>query len=254
MAVQFNLLPDVKLEYDRQQRTKRFIYTVSFLAIGVVVALFAVSFVAVNVLQNKLLSDANKDINNYSQKLKSIPNLEKVLTIQNQLSSLPTMHQQKHYTSRLFAYLPQITPTNVHIGKMSVDTTANTMSITGTADTVEIINNFVDTMKFTYYVVPGNLDENGCGNAGGKWNNDQQQCTKLAFANVLLTKVDRNDKSASYTVDEGFDPILFTGSQSVTLVVPQEITTRSVINSPEVSGQLFNGQTGKPSTNQQGAQ
>jgi len=225
MAVQFNLLPDVKLEYDRAQRAKRMVYTVSILSMAVVVVITAISFFAVNVLQRKLLNDANNDINNYSQKLKSIPNLDKVLTIQNQLNALPGLHQKKHLTSRLFNYIPQVTPVNANIGKLTIDTTANTIDIDGTADTVETINKFVDTLKFTTYRI-------------GNDNADK----KKAFSNVILTKVDRNKKNASYTIDATFDPALFDATQDVTLVVPQETTTRSVIDAPNANV-LFNGET-----------
>jgi Tfp pilus assembly protein PilN len=234
MSVQFNLLPDVKLELDRQQRTKRFVFTVSFLASAATLAIFIISFVSVDVLQKKLLNDANNDINKYSNQLKSIPDLDKVLTIQNQLNSLPTLHQQKHYASRLFTYLPQLTPTNVSIGKLVIDTTANTIDIEGTADTVETVNKFVDTLKFTTYS-----------------GTDASKKAK-AFSNVILSKVDRDDKGASYTIDASFDPALFSGPQSISLTVPQETTTRSVINTP---GALFNGQTQtKSASENQGGQ
>ncbi|HVS79124.1 MAG TPA: hypothetical protein VHD84_02455 [Candidatus Saccharimonadales bacterium] len=233
--VQFNLLPDIKLEFDRSQRLKRVVYAISSLAVGVVAVLFILSFLTVNVLQKKLLDNANNDINHYSQQLQNIPDLAKILTIQNQLDALPNLHQTKHITSRLLTYLPEITPTNANIGKIDLDTTANTIEITGTADTVEIVNKFVDTLKFTTYTVNGDKTNQ-----------------KLAFSNVILTKVDRNDENATYTIDANFDPALFDAAQNIALVVPQEITTRSVINAPSISGlsaPLFNGQTEDNTTN-----
>src|SRR6266576_1242806 len=95
--VQFNLLPDVKLEFNRSQHAKRVVYALSALATGIALIIFVLSFLSVDVLQKQLLSSANNDINNYSKKLKSIPNLDKILTIQNQLNSLPSLHQKKHY-------------------------------------------------------------------------------------------------------------------------------------------------------------
>lgn len=201
MAVQFNLLPDIKLEFDRQQRVKKLVFTLEFLTSAVVIVIFIISFFSVNILQKKLLNDANADINNYSQKLKAIPNFEKILTIQNQLNSLPTLHQQKHYMSRLLSYLPQVTPANVHIGKLSADTTASTISITGTADTVQSVNKFVDTLKNSNYVIDGVNSKADCDKQSGKWLSDTSQCTKLAFSNIILTKIDRDDKKAIYTIN-----------------------------------------------------
>jgi len=234
MAVQFNLLPDVKLEFNRQKKAKRFVYTLSFVALAVVIGVLVLSFVIVNVLQKKLLSDANNDVQKYSNQLKSINNLDKVLTIQNQLSALPGLHQKKHVASRLFVYLPQVTPTKVNIGKMTLDTTANTLSITGTADTVKSVNLFVDTLKFTQYLAGNRQDR------------------KKAFSNVLLSKVDRNEKEATYTIDTAFDPALFDATQNVQLIVPEETTTRSVLNAPGTNNTLFNGETGEEDNNQGG--
>ena len=237
-AVQFNLLPDVKLEYNRAQHQKRVVYGLSALACLVVFAIFVISFLSVDVLQKKLLNDANKRISDYSQKLKSIPNIEKILTIQNQLSALPSMHQGKHVASRLFTYLPEITPANINLGKLTMDTTANTIEFVGTADSVETVNKFVDTLKFTTYSAQGS--------------------NKPAFSNVILTKVDRNDQAqtpqdrVSYTIDTGFDPALFAAAQTVQLTVPQETTTRSVLNAPAATNPIFNGETGKKTTQQGG--
>ncbi|MGH9638092.1 MAG: PilN domain-containing protein [Candidatus Angelobacter sp.] len=237
MAVQFNLLPDVKLEFNRAQHTKRLVYTISFLAMGIAVGLFIISFVTVDVLQKKLLNDASNDINNYNQQLKSIPDLAKILTIQHQLESLQNLHTSKHYVSRLFSYIPQVTPTNLNMGKLDLDATANTMEITGTADTVQTVNKFVDTLKYTSYTMGGS-----------------QSSQKLAFSNVTLSKIDRNGRGASYTVDLSFDPALFTGTSSVSLSVPKETTTRSVLDTPNLSSLLFNGDTGKNNANSQGNQ
>lgn len=225
MAVQFNLLPDVKLEFNRAQHAKRVVYTLSFLASSVAVGLFVVSFLAVNVLQKQLLNNANNDINNYSNQLKKIPDLDKILTVQNQLNSLPSLHDQKHYGSRLFGYLRDITPANVNIGKIQLDMTSNSLTISGTADKVENVNKFVDTLKFTTFKPT------------------DATASSQAFTNVLLSKIDRDDKGASYEITTSFDAALFTGSQTVSLTIPQEITTRSVLNAPGASNPLFNGQT-----------
>jgi Tfp pilus assembly protein PilN len=230
MAVQFNLLPDIKLEFDRQQKAKRLVYTLSFLASALVITIAIISFLSVNVLQKKLLSNAQDDIDKYSKQLKSINDLDKVLTIQNQLNTLPNLHQTKHITSRFFTYLPQVTPSKVFIGQVTLDLTANTITISGTSDKLETINAFIDTLKFTKIKT---------GSAG-------QQVSSPAFTNVVLASAGRGDKSANYTVNATFDPSLFDSTQNVSLVVPQEITTRSVTESPDINSLLFNGDTGTP--------
>jgi Tfp pilus assembly protein PilN len=237
MAVQFNLLPDVKLEFNRAQHAKKVVYGLSTLAIGIVVLVFVISFFIVNILQRALITKTNDDIQTYSQKLKAIPDLDKVLTIQNQLKSLPPLHQQMHVISRLFNYLPQLTPSKVNIGQMSIDADSHTINFTGTADSIASINTFIDTLKFTKVVI-------------GTDKSNQ----KPAFTNVVLSNVGRSDKKASYTIDTSFDAALFDGSKIASLSVPNEVTTRSVINTPDINNLLFNGDTGKQDTQQQGGQ
>ncbi|HET7827548.1 MAG TPA: hypothetical protein VFK97_01640, partial [Candidatus Saccharimonadales bacterium] len=64
--MQFNLLPDVKLEYNQQLRLKRLVYGICGLAAALGLALFIISFVVVNILQKHLISSANNDIKTYS--------------------------------------------------------------------------------------------------------------------------------------------------------------------------------------------
>jgi Tfp pilus assembly protein PilN len=230
MAVQFNLLPDVKLEFAKQQRTKRLVYTVAALASIVAIIVASVAYISVGVFQKRLLDNAGKDIATYTQKLNSIQDLGKILTIQNQLSSLPGLHQQKHYVSRLFTYLPQVTPTTVSINKLNIDTAASTIVVSGTADTIKTVNIYVDTLKFTSYILDGVKDQTTCNNNDhkGNWDKTKSICTKP-------------DKAASYTIDASFDSTLFTGTKNLSLNVPQETTTRSVLESPDLKNPLFNG-------------
>lgn len=224
-TVQFNLLPDVKLEYYKAQKTKGLIFKLAFLVSAVAVGIMVISFVIANIVQKKALSDAEGDTKKYSNQLQATPDLEKILTVQNQLNALPTLHKQKHVLSRLYTFLPSITPEKVNIGKLTLDAKLNTMVITGTSDKIETVNKFADTLKFTSYTVAGSTDK------------------KSAFKSVVLQAIGRDESVVSYTINVEFDPTLFESGQDIKLVVPQELTTRSVTESP---GAVFNGQTGQP--------
>ncbi|GAC1387794.1 MAG: hypothetical protein NVS1B7_2610 [Candidatus Saccharimonadales bacterium] len=229
--IQFNLLPDIKLQYIKAKRIKRLVMltatTISSVAVGVVILLFLVT----NVWQARQLSSLSKNIKNKSDQLKSTPNLDKILTIQNQLNSLPKLHAQKPVVSRIFNYLSQVTPATVSISQLEVDYTSakNTIVFTGNADTLESVNKFVDTLKFTTYSV-----------------DPTQQTTKSAFSNVVLAVFSRTDKGSSYTINAVFDPLIFDNSSNVTLKVPAIITTRSATESPT---DLFQTNVNKPPYN-----
>jgi len=240
MNIQFNLLPDVKQEFLKAQRTKR-----TAVSIAVVVSLIALVFllfmlVTVYVINKKQLRDADKDVKKYSDQLKAVPNLNKVLTVQNQLLSLPSLHADKHVVSKLYTYLPQVTPVTVHMSRLTLDLSTNTMEISGTSDSQKSINTFIDTLKFTTY------------------KQDDKQTGNKAFPSVVEKSFGIDQKGASYSLTIQFDPILFSNQTKIEISVPAGLsTTRSFLNDP--SNVLFDGaplpdDQNNPSNNQPGAQ
>jgi len=203
MVVQFNLLPDVKQEFIKARRTKRMVTLIAVAASGAAVFVLLLMIVTVDVVQKKSIHDLNSDISKYSKQLKAVPDLNKVLTVQNQLNTLTSLHDQKVVTSRLFGYVAQVTPAQASISKLSVDYTANTMNITGEAPTLDVVNSFTDTLKNTTYT----LDKSGKGSTS-------------AFSKIVLSSFGRDSKSATYTISLEFDPIIFNSADDVTLVVP----------------------------------
>src|SRR4051812_38148823 len=104
--LQFNLLPDVKLAYITAQKTRNLIIAVALAVTGVALVIFLITLFTVEVVQKKQLKDASANVTKASQDLKNIPGLDQVLTVQNQLIALQTLHQGKHASSRIYTYLP----------------------------------------------------------------------------------------------------------------------------------------------------
>src|SRR4051812_29619221 len=117
--VQFNLLPDVKLEYVKTQSTKRMLTVVSVIVSLASIGVLLLSFVSVNVVQKKSLSDLNNDITKYSRDLKGVKDLDKILTVQNQLSTLTSLHDQKPVGTRLFDYIAKVTPAQANLNQLA---------------------------------------------------------------------------------------------------------------------------------------
>ncbi len=224
--IQFNLLPSVKMEYVRARRNKRTTMLIAGLCGAVTLAIFAILFVSVQIIQKKYSSDLSKDIKTESSKLEQIPDLNKVLTIQNQLDSLGALHDQKPVTTRLYDYLKQITPAKVSIASMKTDFALQTMDITGSADSISTINTYVDTLKFTTFET-------------------SDKKTGNAFSAVVLVSFGRDDKGASYQISMKYDPAIFASSgQAVLTVPPGKITTRSETEKPESLFQPLSNQNG----------
>jgi uncharacterized membrane protein YciS (DUF1049 family) len=212
--IQFNLLPDVKLQYLKARRTRRLVTSASTVAIIAALAVLVLLLGTVYVFQKKNLSDLNRDIKNYSSQLEGTPDLNKILTVQNQLNVLTSLHDQKPVASRLFGYLTQLTPTDATISKLDVDYTQNTMSITGSAKALDVVNTYADTLKFTTYTKDGS------------------NASTNAFTNVVLSQFSRNSQGASYTITANFDPVIFNNANTVKLTVPNIISTRSAVEQP----------------------
>ncbi len=204
--VQFNLLPNIKLEYVKAKRTKYLVTFVSIVVSSVAILVFAVSLFFVDVAQKKSLSDLNTDVGKYSKQLKGTKDLSKILTVQNQLNTLTSLHDGKPVASRLFDYISQVTPAQASLNKLIIDFTANTMSIGGTAPSLDTVSLYTDTLKATYYTT------------------DKNSTKTNAFTNVVLANFGRNDTGATFTITLSFDPIIFQAANTVKLVVPSTTT------------------------------
>ncbi len=211
--IQFNLLPDVKLEYVRAQRIKHTVISTAVIAAGSAFIVFLLLFLAVHVVQAKNLSDLNNDIKKYSTQLKNTPDLDKILTIQSQLGALPKLHADKAAASRTFTFIQQITPSTITLTDATTDYAAHTVNITGLSASLDNVNTLVDTMKFTTYA-------------------NKDTSNKKAFTGVVMSEFTRVAKSATFTVTANYDPAIFDNSSDVILKVPNGVSTSSVVGQP----------------------
>lgn len=205
--IQFNLLPDVKQEYIKAKRTRQLVTVISLIVSAAALTLLVLLFISVKVVQKKSLSDADGDITKYSNQIKSIPDIDKVLTVQNQLQTLTGLHDGKVVSSRLFGYIAQLTPPSVSINSMTVDFTANTITISGQAPALNQVNTYADTLKETTFTTAANTT------------------AQNAFSNVVLSSFGRTDKQATYTLTLSYKPEIFSNASSVTLTVPNIVTS-----------------------------
>jgi len=213
--IQFNLLPDIKIQYLKARRQQHLVVLASIVAIILALTVFILLISVVYGLQKKNLNDLNGDIKASSNELKATKDLNKILTVQSQLGQLPTLHDQKVVSSRLYDYLSQVTPATASISKLSVDFELETMTIAGSAENLSIVNTYIDTLKFT------------------EFNTKTDKTKTKAFSDVVLSTFTRDNESVTFEVTLKFKPIIFKGTEDVTLSVPKNITGRSDIAKPE---------------------
>ncbi len=209
--IQLNLIPDVKLEYIKADKSRKLVMTIAFISTAASFALLIILFSA-NTYQKKHVNDLSKSINISSQELQSKPGINTVLTVQNQLKSLTSLHDQKPAASKLFGFINSVTPSNVSINNLSIDFNLFTVSILGSSDSLSSVNKYVDSLKQATYTSTDNPNPSP------------------AFNNVVLNSFSvsggTNAASASsYGVTFAYDRNIFDITQDIKLTVAS-ITTR----------------------------
>lgn len=236
--IQINLLPEVKIAYIKAKRLQRTIMTVSAIVSIASVALLVLFFLITNVIQKQHLSDLNKDIESSKKSLQSVTDLSKILTVQNQLNKLPELHGQTPAVSRLFGFVQQITPINVSVSSLVLKAGEQSITIEGSADSLAAVNTYVDTLKFTNFKIQPDGDAQAVPQTG------------LAFKEVVLTSFALSNnpqpgKAATYSITLKYDLVIFTNTNTATLGVPEQITTRSETEKPAAIFQAQPSQEGQ---------
>jgi hypothetical protein len=230
--IQLNLLPDLKKEFIKSQKTKSVVISTSILVTIGAVGLSVLLFIYVTFLQQLQINLATDDIKQKESQLSSVTDINKYLTIQAQLAALPDLHNGKGSYSRLFEFLGIINPgppNNASLGNLQLSTLEKTIIVNGTTASFESLNVFVDTLKHA--------------DATFKRNNQGETITEKMFTQVLvqtsgLAHIGANNV-VSFSIKTVYNPNVFdVQNTGVTAKVPHITTTQSVIQSPQ---QLFNG-------------
>lgn len=228
--IELNLLPDVKQEFVHAKRQKRLVVSVmvltSIVSVGVVVLLGFYAYIGQNVRQGL----ANSAIESKSKELKAKKNIVRDLTIQNQLSSITKLHEQKPVYGRLFDYLKTLnpeTPNNVSISKVNITPTedgTNELQIEASAKDYQAITVFKDTLENAQvqYVDP---------------ESDTKDKVKAPlFSSVVISdtgigKDSSGNQVASFKVALQYDPNAFAWTvKNPTVTVPNKKTNQSASN------------------------
>lgn len=215
--IQFNLLPDIKMQYIKARRQQHLVMLISTVAIVASLAVLTLLIVTSDVVQKRQLSNARNAVKRDSSELQNTPNLNEMLTVQSQLGVLPKLHDDKPAVPRLFSYLTNITPSKATISTFNIDFTQDAFTVSGSADSLATVNQFTDTLKFTAYTL------------------QDQAGARPAFSKVVLSSFsDSSQNGANYTILADFDPALFNQIDNVKLSVPGVINTRSDVAQPGV--------------------
>ena len=133
--IEINLLPNVKRELLKTRAMRNRVISISFLLGGasiaavVVLALILGSQIAAEAVQSGVIKDRN-------DKLMEVEDLNKVVTIQNQLTKINEQHSRKKINSRIFDVVTAVNPVapnNVSFSDIKVNPGSKTITLEGSA-------------------------------------------------------------------------------------------------------------------------
>lgn len=230
--IQLNLLPEIKREYLKARRVQNRVISISILISVVSLGLVALAGFWVYAVQNIHKAALTSGIEKKSKELKSIPDINKYVTIQNQLGSISGLHSNKIIMSRVLDVMAKLNPkapNNVRISNLEVDSEASTMLITGETDTFTGLETFRDTLKNASLVYTPVGDE--------------ASATERLFepANIVvisqgLGKAQEGEKTiVIFKLSAQYNPLLLArDSNNIAIQVPDKETTQSKQDSPSV--------------------
>jgi Tfp pilus assembly protein PilN len=212
--IQFNLLPDVKMQYVKAKRTKRLIIsTATLVSIGSIV-IVGILFSVVQFGQKTHIKGLTEDIKSETAKIQATEGINELLTVQNQLTLLPGLHENRPETSRLFDYVTFMSPNGIQVLSLSFDAGSSSIVIQGSADKISTVNKFVDNIKAITYKTQDNSEALGA----------------PAFSQVA-TQLSGDNLEASFRIQLVFDPVIFSNTQEIEMKLDsQTFSTKNTEN------------------------
>lgn len=154
--IEINLIPDVKQELLKAQRTRAAVISMSILVSIIAGGLLVILLLYVFGVQTVRSSLLDGQITAGSEKLAKVEDLDKILTIQNQLTKINELNGMKNINSRLFDMLSAVTPpgdNKVQFSSIVVDSETTTIRLEGQTrgyDSMEVFKKTVGSAIIEY--------------------------------------------------------------------------------------------------------
>ena len=259
--ISINLLPDVKKDLLRVRRERNLVVSVSVLAVGASVAILVILggwLGALAIAKNSHESAIDKSESTIT-KAKEDDELDKYLTIQNQLSQIDGLKDSQNVYSRLMDYLTQLNPAypnNAALTTVTLDTESDDIEVTleGTTQDFATLNVYKNTLinaqlSYETKVESDDSDDSAdsedasddeSSDGSGKESTEKVEATKEdLFSSVSVTDSvlsSRSDGSkVTFTIVVVFNPKAFDPNiTNQTIEIPKETTSDGDRNAPGV--------------------
>lgn len=155
--IEINLVPDVKQELIKARRLRTRVASMSILSCIVAAGIILVLALYVFGGQTLRSSLADNAISSEQKKLLKVKGLANALTIQQQLSKLAIIGNDRQLDSRIFDVLSEIVPpapNSIAISKTAVDKTSKTITLDAQADSgfaaLEVFKKTIEATQLEY--------------------------------------------------------------------------------------------------------
>lgn len=235
--IKLNLLPDIKLQYQKARRTQAKVVSGAILVCMAAVGAVVLAVLWVYGIQGFQRAQLTKSIDTKYSELKSIKDIDKYVTIQHQLANISGLHAEKIIMSRVFDVMAKLNPkapNNVRISNLNVDTTATTITMDGQTDSFTGLETFRDTLKnASLSYLPVSSD--------GTTHTETPTIEPLftpdtvAILSQGIGKTNDNKTVVSFKLSVTYNPNVFArDTANVLVTVPNKETTQSKEDAPNV--------------------
>lgn len=235
--IEINLVPDVKQELIHAQRVRMSVISLSILisliAAGVIVVLALLY--GVEAVRNTMLDNS---IKTNSSKLSKVTDINKTLTIQNQLTQLTQVHDSSHVNSRIFGVLVPIsaqnTPNQIQYSTVTIDTEEDVVTVQAQTANYNGLNAFQKTLEATKFQYT---------TAGDSTTQTVNLASDIQVANQTLGQGADGGQSVSFTLSFKYPPeLLAPSSENAHIVTPS--STNATDSYQGIPTSLFTQKTG----------
>ena len=230
--IRLNLLPDIKREYVRTRRIEARVVTLAIIAsIAAIAGVVALSLwvYGAQTLQKNLL---NSSIEKRMSELKAKKDINKYVTVQNQLKHIDSLHSNKVIISRVFDVLSKLNPkapNNITISDLTIDTTNTIMSFEGQVANYTALETFRDTLK------NAKLQHQVEGETGS---NSENLFSNVVIVSQAIAKDQATQQDyVTFKISATYSAKVFAANvSSLQVIVPNIETTQSKQDAPDVFG------------------
>lgn len=264
--ISINLLPDVKKDLLKVRRERNMVVSISIIAVGISVGILAIlgiwmgSLAVIKASAEGRIKQAESTI----EAAKSNDQLDRYLTIQNQLAQIDGLKSTQPIYSRIMDYLIQLNPAypnNVLLSSVQLISSSSaenetgeiTMTMDGTVSnfaSLDVYKNTLVNAQIIYEskdeaastssditVVESNSNSNTSGAAGSITSGAVQATRENLFTSVTVDEsslgTDQDDPKVTFSITVTFNPAAFNPeATNIRLEVPRETTSDGDRNAP----------------------